>query len=468
MQGLGATAAVALLIRILYGPPCVGYDAWFALAWGRDLVHGVKPDFGVPIAPTPHPLANLVSALVSPLGHSAPTAIAVISVLSFAVLGVALFVLTSRLFGLIAGLVAAVVILTRPLLVGEMLYCSVDIPFLALVACAGAVLVGPQRRPRTVLALLLVAGLLRPEGWLLGVAAAAVFALRGNLSRRTAAALAVAAPLLWMVSDWIIAGDPLHSLHGTQDLAAELGRPRSTGTAIRIIPVYIRALLGNGIAWASALAALAALWFALERAALPLAVAALGLLGFLVLGVADLPLLYRYMLLPATALAMLFGFGVTWWRELTAQRRLQVPMIGLAVACVVLALSNVSADRNVLLGVKHHNTRLNAIQADLAALVRRPATRAQLAACPHAASPSARAVPELAYLLGVATAKVHVAGDAPLREPGFSPVPGEVAAAYALTPADRLTFSVAQVRGRHVVTRNESWVLYGARDCAPA
>ena len=36
----------------------------------------------------------------------------------------------------------------------------------------------------------------------------------------------VAAPLLWALTDLIVTGDPLHSLHATSELADDLGRVR--------------------------------------------------------------------------------------------------------------------------------------------------------------------------------------------------------------------------------------------------
>ena len=44
-----------------------------------------------------------------------------------------------------------------------------------------------------------------------------------------------------------------------------------------------------------------------ERTALPLVLLALGLLGFLFLGFADLPLIIRYLLVPASMLALFAG-----------------------------------------------------------------------------------------------------------------------------------------------------------------
>ena len=63
------------------------------------------------------------------------------------------------------------------------------------------------------------------------------------------AALVVAAPLLWALWDLVVTGDPLWSLHGTQDFAEELERPRELGTAFGAVPAYLRDALGDPYLW---------------------------------------------------------------------------------------------------------------------------------------------------------------------------------------------------------------------------
>ena len=41
------------------------YDAYYHLVWGRELVHGIKPDFQAYSAPTEHPLYIAICAVVS-------------------------------------------------------------------------------------------------------------------------------------------------------------------------------------------------------------------------------------------------------------------------------------------------------------------------------------------------------------------------------------------------------------------
>ena len=66
-----AVVVLAVALRLLYGPGAVGYDAAWALDWGRELAHGAAPSLDAPGAPSPHPLAIAVSALLAPFGDAA-------------------------------------------------------------------------------------------------------------------------------------------------------------------------------------------------------------------------------------------------------------------------------------------------------------------------------------------------------------------------------------------------------------
>ena len=77
------------------------------------------------------------------------------------------------------------------------------------------------------LVLLALAGLLRPEAWVLS-GLYVLYLWRDNEPRERVrlVALAAAAPVIWALTDLLVTGDPLHSLHGTADLAEEVGRRR--------------------------------------------------------------------------------------------------------------------------------------------------------------------------------------------------------------------------------------------------
>src|SRR5919197_635567 len=99
-------AGVAALLRVVYHPWYLNYDARYALLWAGDLWHGFRPDYGAPFAPTPHPLQTAASFLVYPLGASDQLVTWMI-LLSFGALVWLVYALGARLFSRWAGVVAA-------------------------------------------------------------------------------------------------------------------------------------------------------------------------------------------------------------------------------------------------------------------------------------------------------------------------------------------------------------------------
>lgn len=283
--------------RLVHGPGTLGYDAVWSLRWGDELLFGT-PALDAPEAPTPHPLAILVSAAAMVLREDAATTVLLaVSWLSLGALAVYLARLGTALFNRPVGILAAAALLTRELVLVETAQALVDLPFLALaVAAADREVRGRRGAP----VLLLLAGLLRPEGWALGLA---YLAYRRN-------ALPLLAPLLWAVMDWWATGDPLHSLHGTRALADELGRPQSTGSALELAPATIRDIVQEPLVWVALAGAVVGILKRPRPSLLPGAVIVLGLAGYLVLGVAGLPLLGRYLLLPVTMLLLFAGVAV--------------------------------------------------------------------------------------------------------------------------------------------------------------
>src|SRR5690606_15964867 len=126
------------------------------------------------------------------------------------------FRLGTELFHPAVGAVAAVVVLTRPALERDTVLGYQDLPFAALVLAAVLMEARRPRRGAPVLAVLAVAGLLRPEAWALAglywlwLAPAASWATRARL-----AALVAVGPVVWALMDLAVTGDALHSLHGT-------------------------------------------------------------------------------------------------------------------------------------------------------------------------------------------------------------------------------------------------------------
>lgn len=406
-----ALVVLAVALRLVYGPADPGYDARFALVWGRELAHLQSPDYGSVLSPTSHPLANLVGLVASLFGGSGPAVLNGLSWLALAGVGIAAFAVGRRTFGVVSGIAFAAILLTRPLLVGETFDASIDIPFLALVLAALALELQPPagRRPAAVLIVLALAGLLRPEAWLLSIAYAA-YAGR-SLPRSAAlrlAALALSAPVLWLLFDAVTTGHPFSSLTKTQDLAGTLQRERGLHSAVSTLPVNLQTIVGSEVAWAGLAAGAVALFLFQDRARLPIVVLALGLLGFVALGVANLPLLTRYLLVPSAMLGLLAGaaFGAFEWLRLPGRWRLAGWLAGAGAALALAGGAAAARD-----GIDLNRERVDAGRAEAHALARvadAAGERGLVRRCAPVQAMTHRAIPELAYRLDMRPSEVRV------------------------------------------------------------
>ncbi len=329
----------------------MNYDSAWSLDWMRQLVAGgSRPDLERLFSPTPHPLSDLASAALVPLsdgggpavGRGAETALVVSALFWLGALGVVTFRLGAAWFGTAAGVVAAVLVLTREPVLSYGLRTYLDLPYAVFLLLA---LLAETRRPRngarTVLWLTL-AGLLRPEAWLLTAAYVAYLVVhrvraagtpdaRGRVRAWTAAAdlrsllplvaLALVAPLGWIVEGLVLAGDPLQALTGTQQNAADLDRVTGVGSAITVMPRRLGEIVREPVLLAAAGGALLSLAFLRRRAVLGVAAAVAAGVAFFVLAAAGLPLLTRYLVFPATLLIVFAAAGLLGWRHLPADHR---------------------------------------------------------------------------------------------------------------------------------------------------
>src|SRR5271163_1022724 len=98
---------LALVLRVIAGVGFVNYDTLYGLVWGQQAAHGHTPTYDVPIAPTPHPLVEVVGFVLAPFGPSAMQSITVaLGFLALAGCGVVLYKLGALWFGRAAGLIA--------------------------------------------------------------------------------------------------------------------------------------------------------------------------------------------------------------------------------------------------------------------------------------------------------------------------------------------------------------------------
>ncbi|HEY0345757.1 MAG TPA: hypothetical protein VGC59_13970 [Solirubrobacteraceae bacterium] len=407
----------AAVLRLVAGPGLVNYDTLYELVWGRQLAHGMLPDLEVAVAPTPHPLATLGAIVLSPLssletdrlhGQLAATVVVAAAFVSLAVLGWIVFALGRAWFNAAAGALAAAIVLTRVPVLDFGARAYVDIPYLGLVL--GALLV-ETRRPRSggrVLALLALAGLLRPEAWLFSLAYLAWLvvpgvraAARSRGARRAAGwrdaaplvLLAAAGPLLWVLHDVLLTGDPLHSLTGTRDNTELLGRVTGLQHVPATLPRRLGEILREPVLVAAAGGGLLALaWRRDRRVRLGAAAGMLAVTAFGVLAAAGLPIITRYLLPTGAVLAIFAGAGAFGWLDLLpgAERRWWARFGALAIVVLLVFVPD-QARRIQRLGDALRTQET--IQARLADVVRGGLP------CDPLAVPNRRPIPLLALWL---------------------------------------------------------------------
>ncbi len=398
-----AMCAVALFGYFAY-PTYPTYDSFYALLWGRDLLHLHLPDFRVYRGPTEHPLAIAFGAFCSIFGQGGARLMVLGSIASFVALVAALYRLGRLCFGPAVGVVAALLVLSRFFLENLAAQGYLDISYVALIVWAVVLEVERPRRGAAVLLALAAAGLLRPDAWLLSAAywLWCVWPTRANrianATRVRYAAIAAIGPVLWVLVDLIVTGKPFYSLNSTAGLAQELGRTQglasvvgSIGTfAVRIdkLPVLIGAIAGIALA----------IWLTPRRTRTPLAALVLLLAVFVLEGAGGASVIDRYLLGAAVMLLLFCAVAVGGWAMLrsgTLMRR--VWMAGAAVLVVYGVFSaattlSLSSLRNTL---AYHED----FHKGLAVALHDPAVARELKRCPLLTLPNNKLIPDARWIL---------------------------------------------------------------------
>jgi hypothetical protein len=514
--------SAVLLIVFPVGYP--NYDTIYALVWGRELAHGVSPDYGAALPPTPHPLIDFLGLVTSPFGEAPITVTMVLAYVSLGLIVYFVYRLGTTWFDKWVGVLAAAIVLTRAPFLSNGLRAYVDLPYIAL--CLGALYV-EARKPRAgwpVLALLVPAGLLRPEAWGFAIAywlwlafdlrrassatpSRAFVAdpstppvsmgrkLQKDLSFRPAntgfrrifdvfgwevgwrgersakelawlALLAVAGPVIWILFDAITTGDPLYSLTGTQKTVESL--ERKTGPVDLVL--YGPRVLGEVMQWPGMIGGFGGLVLGIcllpRRAVLGFVAVVLSLLAFAFLAAAGLAIIARYTMLAGALLSIFFALGLLGWRFVERgnpwRRRWQF-FAGIVLAMILIWLPNQwDLDRQVHTDLSNQGK----IEGDLTDLVEAGAFSPE---CGPIAVPNHRAVPRLAFGLEVRPTDIVSASEAVsgeekerLAEAGYwvQPASQFVIHNYILDPNDTTNFHIEVPKGFREVARNESWRIY--------
>jgi len=363
--------------------------------------------------------------------------------------------------------VAALVVLTRPALQRDALIAYQDIPFAALVV--GAVLL-EARRPRRgvpVLVLLALAGLLRPEAWVLaGLYWLYLWPAATPRARVATAALVAAAPLIWALTDWLVTGDALHSLHGTADLAEANDRRRRPeqvpywtaqyyGYALRE-PLVLGVPIGLAFAWLHARRA----------AALPVATVVAMTAVFAVGPLFGLPLIRRYVETPATLLTLFYGLAVCGWLLLPAAARSRRRWQAAGLLALALSVAYLPWHVSELRQVERRLDRDGPMYADLQRTGEAPAVRAAFARCAPLTAGDHRPMPFIRFWLGGEPGSVTTVegGASPLGRMLLLPRRGPTTQRIYNDRAGTFP-DVTPPPGWERVHVNRSWRVYAAPGC---
>jgi len=486
-----AIVAGAVVLRVIAGVGFVNYDTLYGLAWGGQLSRGGIPAYGVPIAPTPHPLIEILGVVLAPLGpHGVLEVTVALAFLALSACAWVIYALAARWFGRAAGALAALLLITRVPVLSYGVRASIDVPYLLLVL--GALLV-ESRRPRAgwpVLALLALAGLLRPEAWafsglywlyliawpawcgrrsvdVVDRASATgertserVVARRPGRSERELAGLtllAAAAPLVWVLSDLVITGHPLWSLTNTRHTAATLDRVTGIANVPEYIPRRIGEILRPPVLAGAALGGVLSLLWLPARARLAAIAGVVAVVVFAAFAALRLPINTRYAFAAAAILCVFCGAGVFGWTLLKREdpRRRWWMAGGLIVLAALIAYAP-----SQYRGMHRELGKLAAqqrIEGDLVALVRDGAIGLR---CGPVEVPNHAPIPLLSLYLK--TSPVNVIS-AQVKQISYGtyidPASVEVERDYVLDPRDpHLPVSVPA--GFSESATNRSWLIF--------
>jgi hypothetical protein len=468
-------AAGAAVLRLIAGVGFANYDTLYALAWGGQLSRGSTPAYDVPIAPTPHPLVEVLGVVLAPLGpHAVENVTVALAFLALSACGWVIYRLGAEWFGRAAGALAALIFLTRAEVLSYGVRAYVDLPYLLLVLSA---LLVESRRRRTgddgpaaagaggpagapVLALLALAGLLRPEAW----AFSGLYWLyltpwrtrtRGEVVRLTL--LAAAAPLIWVLSDLAITGDPLWSLTHTQHTASLFDRVTGIANVPEYIPRRIGEILRPPVLLGAALGGVLSLLWLRRRALLGAIAGVVAVVVFAAFASIGLPINTRYSFLAAAILCIFAGAGAFGWTRLPrGDRRRRWWMAGSAVVVVALvayAPSDYHAAHRELGKLAHTHT----IEDELVALVEDGAINLR---CGPIGVPNHAPVPLLSLYLKTSPRNIvspeagHIASGVYV-----DPASKEVEADYVLDSRDPVE-RVSVPPGFSESAANGSWLIF--------
>jgi hypothetical protein len=406
----GLLCAAAVIGFFVY-PTYPNYDSYYSMLWGREVLDLQLPGFEGFRVPTEHPLAIAIGGFVSLFGRHGDRLFIALILASFLWLTWGVYRLGRIAFTPLVGGIAAALTLTRFDFGFLAARGYIDIPYMALVVWAAVLEADRPRRGVPVLITLSLAGMLRPEAWVLaGMYWLWLFPRARWRDRILYAALAAIGPLAWTLVDLIVTGDPLFSLLYTSTSAEDLGRQRTLGELPAAVPEFFTSIVKLPVMAAAVVGLGLALAFAPRRAAMPLALLVSGVLTFALIGAAGASVIERYLAVAAVALLVFAAVAVGGF---TMLRRGRLRTAWMVVSAALVVLGIVFTATHVRLDYFDSElTFRGAAHDDLVRVLEAPAVQAGLR-CGPLSVPNHKLVPDSRWILDLPEARVI-----PRAEPG--------------------------------------------------
>jgi hypothetical protein len=410
-----ALLCIGSLAGFLVYPTYPNYDSYYSLLWGREVLDLQAPTFEGFRVPTEHPLAIVAGAVLSLLGDAGDRVWIALIIASYLWLVAAVYRLGRIAFTPLIGMLAAALLLTRFDYAFLTARGYIDIPYMAMVVWAAALEAERPRRGVPVLVLLALAGLLRPEAWVLAALYWCWVAWRASWRERFLyAVLAAAGPLLWAATDFAVTGDPLFSLHYTSSSAEELGRNLPLSQLPSAIPEFFASLVKLPVLLAAVIGLAVAILAVPRRAAAPLALLTAGIVTFVLIGIAGASAIERYLAIAAVAL-LVFAAVAFGGFSLLERGRLRTGWM--AVSGLVLAFGVVWTALH--LDLTRFDAELSfrgAAHDDLVEVLEDPDVRAGLG-CGRLTLPNHKLVPDARWIADLSYEQVRARADPDLKAP---------------------------------------------------
>jgi len=394
-----AVMCVGAVVGYFAFPTYPTYDSFYALLWGRDLLHLHLPDLKVYRGPTEHPLAIAFGMVCSIFGQGGARLMVFGSIASFVAVVAGVYRLGRLCFGPVVGLIAALLVLSRFFVENLAAQGYLDISYVALIVWAAVLEVERPRRGGPVFLTLAAAGLLRPDAWVLSGVYWLWCSWRADNGRRLRyLAIAAIAPVLWVAMDALVTGNPLYSLSATSGLAQELERTQGFTSvvaslwtySVRIdkLPVLLGAFVGLPLA----------VWLAPRRVLVPLAGLVVLVGVYLAEGAVGASVVDRYLLGGATFLLPFCAVSLGGWSMLRSGSRLRRIWIAGAAALLVYGTAEVARTLN-LSSLRTTLAYHEDFHKGLAVALANPKVKAELRRCPLLSLPNNKLIPDARWIL---------------------------------------------------------------------